>query len=85
MLFLQKNEEAEAPPSITNVLMVEVENLLHDKYETTEEVKVSPQSEVFFSGTTCHLLTMKRQWTYGPALLPWFDHFHTSLACFTAL
>ncbi len=31
------------------------------------------------------LLTMKRQWTYGPTLLPWFDHFHTSLACFTAL
>ncbi len=32
-----------------------------------------------------HLLTMKRQWTYGPTLLPWFDHFHTSLACFTPL
>ncbi len=31
------------------------------------------------------LLTMKRQWTYGPTLLPWFDHFHTSLACFTPL
>ncbi len=29
------------------------------------------------------LLTMKRQWTYGPTLLPWFDHFRTSLACFT--
>ncbi len=28
------------------------------------------------------LLTMKCQWTYGPTLLPWFDHFHTSLACF---
>ncbi len=25
-----------------------------------------------------HLLTMKRQWTYGPTLLPWFDHFHIS-------
>ncbi len=32
-----------------------------------------------------HLLTMKRQWTYGPTQLPWNDHFHTSLACFTAL
>ncbi len=32
-----------------------------------------------------NVLTMKRQWTYGPTLLPWFDHFHTSLACFTAL
>ncbi len=30
------------------------------------------------------LLTMKRQWTYGQTLLPWFDYFHTSLACFTA-
>ncbi len=27
----------------------------------------------------------RSQWTYGPTLLPWFDHFHTSLACFTAL
>ncbi len=26
---------------------------------------------------------MKRQWTYGPALLPWLDHFHLSLACFS--
>ncbi len=34
---------------------------------------------------TYNLLTMKRQWTYGPALLPWFNHFDTSLACFTAL
>ncbi len=33
----------------------------------------------------CDLLTMKRQWTYGATLLPLFDHFHTSLACFTAL
>ncbi len=32
-----------------------------------------------------NLLTMKRQWTYGPTLLPWFDNFHTSLTCFTAL
>ncbi len=32
-----------------------------------------------------NLLTMKRQWTYGPTLLPWFIHLHTSLACFTAL
>ncbi len=32
-----------------------------------------------------NLLTMKHQWTYGPTLLPWFDHFHTSHACFTAL
>ena len=23
--------------------------------------------------------------TYGPTLKQWFDHFHTSLACFTAL
>ena len=28
-----------------------------------------------------NLLTMKRQWTYGP----WNDHFQTSLACFTVL
>ncbi len=27
---------------------------------------------------------MKCQWTYGPTQLPWNDHFHTSLACFTA-
>ncbi len=32
-----------------------------------------------------NLLTMKCQWTYGPTQLPWFDYFHTSLACFTAL
>ncbi len=24
------------------------------------------------------LLAMKRQWTYGPTLLPWNDYFHTS-------
>ncbi len=29
---------------------------------------------------TLHLLTTKRQWTYGPTQLPWNDHFHTSLA-----
>ncbi len=27
---------------------------------------------------TGYLLTMKWQWTYGPTLLPWFHHFHTS-------
>ncbi len=27
-----------------------------------------------------HLLTMKRQWTYGPTLLPWFDHFYSHIA-----
>ena len=32
-----------------------------------------------------NLLTMKRQWAYGLTLLSWSDHFHTSLACFTAL
>ncbi len=31
------------------------------------------------------LMTMKRQWTYGPTQVPLNDHFHTSLACFTAL
>jgi len=28
------------PPVISNVLMVEVENVVHDPYKTTEEMKV---------------------------------------------
>ena len=28
------------------------------------------------------LLTTKRQWTYGPTLLPWNILFHTSVACY---
>ncbi len=30
-------------------------------------------------------LSMKWQWTYGPTLLPWNNHFHTSEACFKPL
>jgi len=29
------------PPVISNVMMVEVENVVHDPYKTTEEMKVS--------------------------------------------
>ncbi len=30
-------------------------------------------------------LSMKWQWTYGPTLLPWSNHFYTSKACLTSL
>ncbi len=36
-------------------------------------------------GNSTDRLTMKRHWTYGLTRLPWNDHYHTSLACFTAL
>ncbi len=35
--------------------------------------------------TWSNFLSMKRQWTYGPTLLPWNNHFHTSEACLKPL
>ena len=32
-----------------------------------------------------HFLSMKWQWTYGPILMPWNNHFHTSKACLNPL
>ncbi len=32
-----------------------------------------------------NFLSMKWQWTYGPTLSPWNNHFHTSEACFKPL
>ena len=34
------DESESVPPVISNVLMVEVENVVHDPYKTTEEMKV---------------------------------------------
>ncbi len=55
----------------------------HKTHNTQNSMQV--YMYVHLGGYSLNLLTMKRQWTYGPTLLPWFDHFHTSLACFTAL
>jgi len=35
------SEESDSvPPAVSNLLMVEVENVVHDPYKTTEEMKV---------------------------------------------
>ena len=39
---------------------------------STEQVNVSVKDPK--RARTPNLLTMTRQWTYGPTLLPWFDH-----------
>ena len=46
-------------------------NVLKGTYEKIKEWKEQPTG----------FLTMKSQWVYGLTLLPWCNHFHTSIAC----
>ncbi len=53
--------------------------------QSTQERSFCTQSPPWLCFSTCQGESLTKQWTYGPTLLPWFDHFHTSLACLTAL
>jgi len=44
------------PPVISSVLMVEVENVAHDPYKTTEEMKVFVRLVLLCACTSCHCL-----------------------------
>ncbi len=65
----------------------------HHKYiqiyglsHATRTLTINEKSPPWLCFSTCQEESLTKQWTYGPTLLPWFhwfDHFHTSLACFS--
>ncbi len=65
-----------------------VDSFLHTDTEAAQ-VRIQNLSistaflSIFFQNY--NFLSMKWQWTYGPTLLPWNNHFHTSEACLKPL
>ena len=68
-----------------NVTMLNIKIKLASEWSLTEILSIRTKSSPWLCFSTCQEESLTKQWTYGPTLLPWFDHFHTSLACFTAL
>ncbi len=63
-------------------MTIKMARVLIEKLATgTQHAKSSP----WLCFSTCQEESLTKQWTYGPTLLPWFDRFHTSPACFTSL
>ncbi len=69
----------------TYILNVSFLFLMSFYYQRLSFISTLPQFCPFNFEHTSDFLSMKWQWTYGPTLLPWNNHFHTSEACLKPL